>query len=324
MDKPLSISGFKRFMLCPKYYDYYDNEGDRPEQLSSPLIIGTIVDQVVMDKFEGKDTNFRHMIAPYRAQRVKFKAEDLDLDFVNLAGVASYARTLGWKGKDISAALKDFMKHQETLSAQQYDVLSLATWESIDVKIEAMLAAFDKWIAPKIKRVISVQEHIDDGKTHGYLDFIAETTDGKTVLFDLKTAKTAYDKDAVLFSPQLSLYAAMKNVDYAGYIVLVKTLNKNKVKTCPKCDFTVTGGNRKKCPEDGAELNYTITPTSYAQYLVNEVPKYNKELTKAAMYETIKCIDNKVFPRNLNTCKWVFGEPCQYINKCWKPKESKR
>lgn len=318
MDKPLSISGFKRFMLCPKFYDYYDNQGDRPEQNSSPLAIGTIVDTVVEGKLKGEDINFRDLIAPYRGQRIVFKTDDLDIDFVNIKQVKEYAQSLGWSGKDIKKALKDFMQNQAELSDNQYDVLSLATWQSIDVKIEAMLAAFDKWIMPKIKRVISTQEHLDDGVTHGYLDFIAETTDGKTVLFDLKTSKNSYDKDAVLYSPQLSLYAAMKGVDYAGYIVLTKTLSKNKEKTCSTCDFAETGGNRKKCPECKTELNFTVNPTSYAQYLVNKVPKYNKDLTKEAMYETIKCIDNGVFPRNLNTCKWVFGESCQYINKCWR------
>jgi hypothetical protein len=310
-------------MLCPKFYDYYDNQGDRPEQLSSPLVIGTIVDEVVMVKLEGKHVDFRPMLAQYRGQRIKFKIDDLDLDFVNLPIVEKHAKSLGWKGDDIGKAIKDFMKNQANLSDNQYDVLSLATWQSIDVKIEAMLAAFDKWIAPKIKKVISVQEHLNDGKTHGYLDFIAETTDGKTVLFDLKTSKTSYPNDAVMFSPQLSLYAEMKNVDYAGYIVLVKSLSKNKIKTCPECDFKEVGGNRKKCPTHKVNLNYTMKPTSYAQYIVNEIPRYNKRLTKTAMYDTIKCIDNGVFPRNLNTCKWVFGEECQYINKCWKGKNEK-
>lgn len=317
MDKPLSISGYKRFHLCPKYYEYYDVEGDRPDGKSSPLAIGSIIDQVVMDKFEGKDTNFRDLIIPYMSQRIKFKTDDLDLDYVNLQDVEEKARQLGWKGKDLSSALKSFMQEQATLSEKQYEVLKLATWQSLDVKIDAMLTAFDKWIMPKLKKIISVQEHLDDGKTHGYLDFIAETTDGKTVLFDLKTSKMAYDPQAVLFSPQLSLYAAMKNVDYAGYIVLVKTLTKNKDKSCSTCDFKETGGNKRNCPTCKTTLDYTVNPTSYAQYLVNEVPKYNKDLTTQAMYETIKCIDNGVFPRNLNNCKWVFGEHCPFINKCW-------
>ena len=320
MDKPLSISGFKRFTLCPKYYDYYDNEGDRPNQNSSPLAIGTIVDEVVMAKLEDKQVNFRDIIILYVGQRLKFKTDDLDLDFVNLPEIEKLARKLGWKGKDISKALKDFMKNQDTLSAKQYEVLSVATWQSLDVKIEAMLEAFDKWIRPKIKRVISVQEHLDDGVTHGYLDFIAETTDGKTVLFDLKTSKNSYDEDAVLYSPQLSLYAAMKGIDYAGYIVLVKTLSKNKKKTCKTCNFKKTGGNIKKCPTCKTVLDFTMKPTTYAQWLVNKVPKYNKDLTKRAMYDTIKCIDNGVFPRNLSTCNWVFGEPCPYIKKCWRKK----
>lgn len=320
MNKPLSISGFKRFMLCPKYYDYYDNHGDKPSCDSSPLAIGTIVDAVVMDRFEGKETNYQELIVPYRGKRIKFKTEDLDLDYVNLPQVKEYAKTLGWKGKEIGKALKDFMQDQDNLSENQYEVLSIATWQSIDVKIGAMLEAFNTWIMPKIKRIISVQKHLDDGVTHGYLDFIAETNDGKTVLFDLKTSKNAYANDAVLYSPQLSLYAAMENIEYAGYIVLVKTLKKNKDKTCSTCDFKQTGGNRKKCPDCKTDLDFQVNPTSYAQYLVEKVPQHNKDLTTKAMYETIKCIDRGVFPRNLNTCNWVFGEPCPYINKCWGPK----
>lgn len=321
MDRPLSISAYKRFMLCPKFYDYYDNKGERPDQLSSPLVIGTIVDQVVMDSFTGKETDFRQLIIPYLSKRIEFKPDDLDMDYVNIEVVKGYAQKLGWSGSDIETALKDFIKNQKELSENQYEVLALATWQSIDVKIEAMLEAFNKWIRPKIKRVISVQEHLNDEITHGYLDFVAETNDGKIVLFDLKTSKNAYDNEAVLVSPQLSLYAAMKNVKYAGYIVLTKTLSKNKNKACSTCTFKETGGNRKKCPSCKTDLTFKVKPTSYAQYLVSKVSTYNKELTKEAMYETIKCIDNGVFPRNLNNCKWIFGAPCQYINKCWKQGE---
>lgn len=320
MNKPLSISGYKRWHLCPKYYEYYDVNGDRPSANSSPLIVGTIVDDVVMGKLEGRDVNFRELIAKHRGERVKFKTDDLDVDLIDTEQVKKYAKSLGWRGKDITKALKDFMKNQDSLSDNQHEVLSLATWQSLDVKIEAMLAAFDKWIAPKIKRVISVQEHLNDGVTHGYLDFVAETTDGKTVLFDLKTSKMSYDDDAVSFSPQLSLYARMRGADYAGYIVLVKTLSKNKQKWCKTCEYKETGGNRKKCPDCKTELNFKVSPTSYAQYLVAPVTQYNKDLTKHAMDDTIKCINNGVFPRNLNTCKWVFGEPCPYIKKCWKTK----
>jgi hypothetical protein len=321
MDKPLSISGYKRWHLCPKYYEYYDVEGDRPPANSSPLIIGTVVDEVVMAKLTGNDLlDFRDVLAPYKKGRTVFKEDDMDLDFVDTTQAKELAKACGWKGKDINKALKDFIKNQTELSDNQYEVLALAAWQSIEVKIDAMLTAFDKWIRPKIKRVISVQEHLDDGKTHGYLDFVAETTDGKTVLFDLKTAKTAYDKQAVLYSPQLSLYASMRGADYAGYIVLVKSLSKNKEKWCEECNFKETGGNRKKCPTHKTELKFTVNPTSYAQYLVDPVSDYNKELTTTAMYETIKCIDNGVFPRNLNTCKWVFGEPCPYLEKCWRNK----
>lgn len=318
MDKPLSISGYKRYMTCPKMYEYYDIKKDRPSQNSSPLIIGTIVDQVIMGKYENKDINFRNLITDYQNKVIKFKSDDLDLDLLDLDIISTEAKKLGWKGDDIGSALKDMVKSQEELSNNQYKILSLACWQCIDVKIDCMLKSFEKWIAPKLKRVFDVQQHLDDGKTHGYLDFMAETTDGKIVLFDLKTSKMAYDVDSVLNSPQLSLYAAMKDVEYAGYIVLIKTLNKNKQKKCNSCDYETVGGNRKKCPECGATLQVKMNPTSYAQFIVSKVPKTNKELTTKAMYDTIYNIDVGAFPRNLNTCNWVYGEKCPYYNKCWK------
>lgn len=256
-----------------------------------------------------------------REKTIEFFLDDLDFDLIDLQTVNDYARKAGWKGDDLKAALKDMMKAQGGLSEKQYDVLRMATWQSLQVKIEAMLASFEKWIMPKLSECEDFQFHVDDGITHGYLDFTAKMPDGKRVLFDLKTSKMPYDKDAVLKSPQLSLYARMHGYDYAGYIVLVKTLNKNKRKSCPECDFIVDGGNRTKCPTHKVTLDVEMNPTSYSQILVDKVPKHNKELTKRAMDDTIKAIDGGHFPRNLNTCYWMYGKPCPYVDTCWRKNE---
>jgi hypothetical protein len=197
-------------------------------------------------------------------------------------------------------------------------VLNIATFASLEVKAAAMIASFNKWILPKIKQVHHIQEHLDNGITHGYLDFTCTMTDDRKVLFDLKTSGKPYDMDAVLKSPQLSLYASMKGYDIAGFIVLVKNLNKNKIKTCGTCDLTWKGGNIKNCSKCKHPLDVVMEPTSYSQLIIDNIPQHNKDLTNEAMSDTIKCIDNGVFPRNLNNCFNKYGQECPYVSTCWK------
>lgn len=317
MDKPLSFSAYKRFTTCPKYYEYYDIKKDKPGGETSALLVGTIVDEVVMAKLIGKEIDYKELISDVYGKVISFYLDDLDLDLINTDDITDYAKTLGWKGRDINKALKDFIKNQDTLSDSQYKVLHRATWQSLSYKIGAMVDSFNKWILPQIDKVHDIQTHLDNGIVHGYLDFTATMKDGKKVLFDLKTSKMPYTKDAVLKSPQLSLYASLHGYEYAGFIVLCKTLNKNKQKSCKTCDFETSGGNRTKCPTCKETLDVVMNPSSYSQLIVNKVPQHNKDLTNGAMSDTIKCIDNGVFPRNLNACDWMYGKPCPYRKKCW-------
>jgi len=316
MNKPLSFSAYKRLTSCAQYYKYYDVDKDRPTGLSSALIVGNIVDESVMATLKG-ELRVKPDLTRYIDETVEFFNDDLDLDLIDTDEIAKIATKVGWKGDTISEALKDFLKDQATLSAKQRKVLNIAVWQSLGVKIEAMLDSFEKWILPQIKQVHDIQTHLDDNVTHGYLDFTATMNDGRRVLFDLKTSKMPYAKDAVLKSPQLSLYAAMHNYEYAGFIVLVKNLNKNKVKTCPTCNYTTSGGNRTKCPDDGSKLEIVMEPTSFSQLLIDKVPDHNKALTLQAMNDSIALIDNGVFPRNLNNCFNMYGKNCPYVNKCW-------
>ncbi len=325
MEKPLSFSAYKRFTTCPKFYEYHDIKKDRPGKMSSALHVGTFLDTVICDILEKKGGNpvlqLNALIANVRNDDMDFFTDDLDLDLISKERISKVARDLGWKGDNLGDALKDLMKDQTNLSVNQRKLLNAATWDSLQVKCQAMLASFQKWILPQIKEVHEIQTHLDNGKVHGYLDFIVTLTDGRKVLFDLKTSKMPYKKDAVLTSPQLSLYAAMKDVEYAGFIVLVKNLNKNKEKSCSTCNFTVSGGNRVKCPTCKTNMNVLSNPTSFSQLLVDKVSKWNKDLTTEALHETIQCIDNGVFPRNLNQCQYMYGKPCLYIDKCWKGKK---
>lgn len=322
MDKPLSYSAYKKYHDCPKLYKFYYIDKDRPGRDTSALAIGSIVDESVewllKGTIEAAYESIRGGIVTAKQKPLMFYPDDLDWDLIDKKAAVKFAKDQGWKGDDLKSALGDFLKDQENLSPAQSLVLDSVVWQSLEVKIFAMVESFEKWILPQIKQVHEIQHHLDDGVTHGYLDFTATLKDDRKVLFDLKTSKMPYAQDAVLKSPQLSLYAAMHDYEYAGYIVLNKSLNKNKVKTCAPCGTEIKGGNTKNCPSCKTPLKVSMNPTSYSQMLVNKVPDWNKALTKEAMRETIEAIDKGVFPSNLNTCFWMYGRDCVYAKKCWR------
>ena len=319
MDKPLSYSGYGRYMQCPQYYKYNDIDKIKAGKDTSALLIGKILDDAVGALLSGNDNPqfiIETGLLEASEKDVEFYADDLDFDLVDEQWVIEQAQSLGWRGDDIRKAMKSFLQEQSNLSPKQKELLRVVVWSSLEVKVRAMYDSFKKWIYPQIDQIHDIQLHLDDGITHGYLDFTATLKDGRKVLFDLKTSKMPYTQDKLTYSPQLSLYAAMHGYEYIGYIVLNKSLNKNKQKTC-MCGYETSGGNRKKCPDCGKDLNIAVNPTSYSQIMVIRVPKQHKELTKQALHDTIKAIDAGHFPRNLNACNWLFGKPCPYRNKCW-------
>lgn len=317
--KKLSYSAYKEYHDCPRKYKLNRIDGV-PQPQTSALIVGSIVDEIIGAILNKQPWDFGQICLKYMGQDMHFYKDDLDLDLLDLNYISEFAKSHGWNGDDIGSALKSFMQDQENLSNGQRSVLYNAVWECLQIKIRAMVDSFQKWILPQIAEVHDIQTHVEDDKVHGYLDFTATLKDGRKVLFDLKTSSRAYDQDAVLKSPQLSLYAALHDYEYAGYIVLVKNLNKNKIKTCTPCGHEETGGNRVNCPKCKEKMEFTMEPTSFSQLIVNKVPDFNKHLTKQAMYDTLNAINKGIFPQNLNSCFWMYGRECPYVAKCWKGK----
>jgi len=316
-------------MMCPKSYDYHYNENYRPGRKTSALNVGSICDDVVsailLGKTQTPHEDIRLAVIEAEKDMVEFYDHDFDPDIIDMDMWTETAKIAGWKGDDLTSAIKSYLKDQSSLSEGQAKLLNAICWNSLEIKMRYMIDSFIKWVLPKIDIVHDVQKHLEtdnDGKPiHGYLDFTCTMKDGKKVLFDLKTSKMPYASDSVLKSPQLALYSHIDDYEYAGYIVLVKILNKNKVKTCKPCKETVLGGNTKNCPKCKKPMDVVSSPSSFSQMLIDKVPKRNKELTMKAMSDTIDGIRAKHFPRNLNTCSYVYGKPCQYYDRCWKGKK---
>jgi hypothetical protein len=317
----ISFSGYKRYITCPRMYYYHDIEKDRPGKKSTALIFGSIIDSVVNDILASKCPNphaaLADAIGAAQTEPVEFDYADFDADLVDLPALEKLARIQGWKGGDIVATVQSFLKAQDSLSDKQRLVMATACWNSLLVKGEAMIDSFIRWALPNIKEVHSVQQYLKQDGINGYLDFTCTWKDGRKILFDVKTSKMPYAPTAVTESAQLALYAAMTGYEYSGFIVLTKTLNKNKVKTCAPCGVKIDGGNSKKCPKCKTALNVVQTPTSYCQILIDKIPQVNKDLTKGAISDTIKAIEAKHFPRNVTNCFNHYGKHCVYVNKCW-------
>lgn len=322
MEKKLSFSAYKRFMTCPKYYQYHDIDKDRPPGTTSALLFGTYIDNVI--ELRLKNSEIIPEFSLPASERVTFYPDDLDLDLIEdeiLNVLETDARSLGWSGDSITDALKGFISDQENLSDNQYFILQFAITQILRTKARAMISSFEKWILPDIKEIHSCQQKVENLSFTGIADLIVTLQDGRKAILDIKTSSAPYAKNSARYSAQLALYAHLAECDAVGFVVLNKTISKNKVKTCATCNHSETGGSRKNCPKCKTAMSYTVNPSSYSQLIVENISDEIRNLTKDALNDTIKCIENGVFPRNLTACTKMYGKPCPYIKKCWQTED---
>jgi hypothetical protein len=333
MNKPISFSGYKRFITCPKYYYYHDIKGEKSDIVSSALVFGTAVDLALNHLLEfrnepealglSKDIAKMHIINT--KIDMYFTADydsDLGLDLLQL-----YLDEKSYKG-DPNELMTELLNNQNKLSDNESYILNKVVKHCLIQKVDIILNSYFTKVLPIIGSVETVQKEVTtaDGSKRGIIDTIIILKDGKRVIFDNKTSSRPYEKDSVLKSPQLALYASMVNADHAGFIVMNKQITKNRKKVCSKCGYDGSGTkyrtchniiNKKKC---ASEWDETIDPYSFIQIHIDKIPQINKNLINEAMDDTIKCIKNGIFPRNLNNCFNTYGQPCPYVKKCWECK----
>lgn len=331
MNKPLSFSGYKRFISCPKFYYYHDVMGEKSDTMSSALVFGSAIDTALNTMLINESLPQAIDIARRYIRDTKidmyFPAdfdEDLSIDWAVI-------RLSDFKTKinmDIDVFIKELLTNQGHLSENEKTFLNGVVKHSLMEKAEIILKSYYTKVLPIIGSVETVQKEIvtSDGSKRGIIDTVIILKDGRRVIFDNKTASRPYERDSVLKSPQLALYASMVNADHAGFIVMNKQITKNRKKLCSKCGYDGSGTkyrtcnnivNKKKC---ASQWDETIDPYSYIQIFIDKIPDLNKNLIVEAMDDTIKCINNGVFPRNLNNCFNVYGQKCPYVKKCWSSK----
>lgn len=340
--RPLSFSGYQKYVTCPHSYKLHYVDRIRPIETSSALIFGSAMDSGLNALLLGQPNYVRAMrtgLTKLLTERVAFSEFDFDADLLDERTLKRLTRALkrlanypGDTPIDLAKALFYKVKKGDDLTANQRKALALCCLFSLREKAILMFDAYVRTVLPKIKKVHKVQEEVkwqdkDGNAFSGVIDLLCEMHGvAGMVLPDHKTAARPYEEDAALTSPQLAIYASVYKPDWVGFIVLSKQIKKNRVKICSVCENDGTGKRHKLCDfeTDFGRCNgdwiETVRPEATIQILINKIPARNSEIAVDALEQTHKGITNGVFPRNLNVCKNIYGKPCPNIKLCWEGK----
>lgn len=330
--KHLSYSGYNTYMSCPKKYDYHYNEKLKPESYPFHLLYGSALDAAMTEVLRGDSdavalTFSYHILKKLYTDKVIYSKSDIDLDLNTEYSEYDLNDMLSsdWVGFTIQEVV-DYVFNNIALGKEiddkQKKAIDFILIQNTLEKIKLMLEGYHNYIEPRIEKVISIQEKVK----RGILDFKAKVKDIEgEVIIDVKTSSRDYPNEAVLNSVQLAGYVPQKDGVYNGaYIVFNKNIRKNKTKVCGECGNNGTGGRHKTCNQlvndvrCNGEWIEEITPEVIPQFIISEIPDHNIKMVESEYSKTEELIKNGVFPRNLNSCGQQFGQPCPYINLCWK------
>lgn len=298
--KKISHSAWQKYLTCPRMYKLHYNDRLRPEGTTSALLFGTAMDEAL------------------NAMLLK-TGDPLDVFKKNFEYIHFQGCTFDDRDFDSEIFTKEQYKQVEQESADY------KAWACLRIKGRLLLEAYQREILPRISKVLSVQKEIE-GRP-GVLDAIVEI-DSEVVLLDHKTSAYFYKHESVPSSTQLALYAGNTNIKKIGFAVLVKQINKNKVKTCKKCSNRLEFSQHKTCPKiiDGArchgEFNIEVSPQGVVQLIINDVDPNLIKIVDESISQVETAIEKEIFPMNLSACGKIYGKPCQYINFCWKNDKS--
>jgi hypothetical protein len=212
---------------------------------------------------------------------------------------------------------------------ERHKALNLLNWLSMRRKAHLMLEAYVRDIVPKIESVTAIQKQVElksdcGSSLIGYVDAIVRFKgDSEDTVVDNKTSSSPYAEDQVKNSQQLSLYTYALGLKKAAYAVMQKNIRMNREKVCSVCSFESTGTHKtcnntidgKRC---GGLWNETVKPEAVTQLIIDSIDEQTQHVVIDNIAEVNDAIAANVFPKNLSACKNIYGNPCPYINACWK------
>lgn len=312
MSIKLSNTSVNLYNQCSLCYKLHYLENIRPIKTSSALVFGSSLDSALNELLSSKD-----------------------LEKALLSFETSWY--CYYKNPNITYFKSDLDEELFTEENKEIFFDEDPNWNSLRIKGQMFITTYYKEVLPKIKKVLAVQEPIEienseGDKVTGFLDLIVEWEDGKNYLMDNKSSANRYEENSAKEGQQLPLYHYAVKDKYKlagiGYIVLIKKINKNKVKKCIKCGV-INNSSHKTCnalmkvgtvystnpPTSNfrcnGEFEITINPTVDIQYIFNKVEESDENRVLELFDKTNTLISNNVFAEEHNPIRGKYGY-CPY------------
>lgn len=359
MKQELSHSKLSRFQMCGYSYKLHYIDKIRPVVTHAALLFGSALDNalnILLTENDKENKSEREFEKSFTMAKINDKEvylptnislvysnSDYDSDLFTEADYSFITETIKelqlpqhTDYLEVYKQLYDKKREQgfDSLKEEDKAFYNLMNWTCLRRKGFIMLTSYRKKVLPKLKKVHEVQRKVtlsnnDGDNIIGYVDLIAEVEGyERPIILDNKTSSIEYEADAVLTSPQLSLYTHILEPEYntrmAGFIVLRKQIIKNKQKICSKCGHDGSGGRHKTCDNiiDGKRCNgewiEKCFPEAAVQFLVDAIP----EATEALVMENVDDINAAIkaghFTRNLSSCTNWYGGRCAHFGLCYK------
>lgn len=289
------------YLSCPLCYKAHYIDKWRPKKVKSYFLFGSSLDTALNDLLINRDLD---------------KSIALFKDTWNNS---CYKTSIDYLKTDLDQELLDHYQMDEVVCPEYFSLL---------LKGQLMIQAYHKEVLPKIKEVVAIQKPVklvnkDGDEINGFLDAIVRKTDDKLYLIDNKSSGSKYSNLAVKENNQLPLYHYIIKDEYsiekAGYIVMMKKINKNKVKECKSCG-AFNNSSHKTCSAEllsgfGKELvkrrcsgqfNTTINPSCDIQFVMNKIEPEDEIRVLNDFDKALYGIKNQIFEK---------GPPSKY-GKC--------
>lgn len=278
----LSHSSVSLYTQCSYCYYLKYIQGIRAKKQNSALFFGKALDDAFNILLLEKDLHkakyqFEESWRKLKDTPMKFRKAEIDLELV----------------ENFNPAIKTDLE-----------------WWTLYYKGLLFIETYFYEVIPKIKEVITVQEHFsftnqEGDQIYGTLDFIVRWEDGKVYLLDNKTSSYKYKKDDAKESPQLSLYhyavSDKYKIDGIGYIVLNKNIKKSREKTCKKC-ANVFYSRHESCPLNkcGGDFDMKLNPSVEVTYIFDKVDPIIQDKVIQMFDDANTGISNGIFAKEHN------------------------
>lgn len=333
MRRKLSKSAMAQWMNCAYGYDQQRNRGIYPIRVGSPLMFGNGCDAGFDALLTGSADPMKvytDHVATYELGKVTPHLDDWEPELLSEAEIAdltNQSRQFGYKGQDVVSLVSlllerliDFEKRRspDELSDNQYKVLDLACRATLAKKAELIFDAYRRIVLPQIVKTYDVQKWSGSGR----LDATVEWKGLGKRIVDNKTSSKEYAADQTEYSLELATYASNEGITAVTYVVAIKKIKKNRIKTCSVCGH-IGEGQHKTCNSTksgdrcGGEWSVTIQPEALIQIIHSELEPEQLAVAVDTEEHIHRAVEAGIFPCNFQNCNRQFGKPCTYKDLRW-------